>query len=294
MNKLLPIIFVLLVAIPASAQFRENAERATVIAQSAPIYLDTQPGRIPLRVAAEGTSLEVISGDAQWLNVRFNDPQFGLRVGYVEAKLVRRDPPPSLRPMDLSVPLVREPPPQVQASTPQRRDTFQPQQPFPQQRDVSSRPPLARDGKWFSVGLGVGTLGCFSDCFGRIYGGSGGLTFGTTLNEHWLMGVGTSGFVRSSFGETITAGTVDLRFRAYPVLTQGFFITFGGGLGTLSYDSYFGEEERHIGASALGGVGWDLRVGRNVSLTPFYNWAFLGNTNGNLNYEQLGLAVTIH
>jgi len=42
------------------------------------------------------------------------------------------------------------------------------------------------------------------------------------------------------------------------------------------------------------GLGWDLRVGRNVSLTPFYNGFAMNNDTVDANVSQLGLAATIH
>ena len=77
-------------------------QTGTVVAD-APIFV--APGaQQPLRVAASGTVLEILQTQGTWLNVRFQDPQFGPRVGYVEAKLVRQSAPAgSTVPMDLSV-----------------------------------------------------------------------------------------------------------------------------------------------------------------------------------------------
>ena len=42
------------------------------------------------------------------------------------------------------------------------------------------------------------------------------------------------------------------------------------------------------------GAGWDLRVGRNVSLTPFYNGFAMRSSLFDANVGQIGLGVTIH
>ena len=42
------------------------------------------------------------------------------------------------------------------------------------------------------------------------------------------------------------------------------------------------------------GLGWDIRVGRNVSLTPFYNGFAVQTANADGNVAQIGLGVTIH
>ena len=76
---------------------------ATVL-ENAPIFVVPDSSRTPLRVAAVGTTLEVLGLQGSWVNVRFNDPQFGPRVGFVEARLIRLPPPPSARPTSVSVP----------------------------------------------------------------------------------------------------------------------------------------------------------------------------------------------
>jgi hypothetical protein len=93
-------IVILAHAAPAAAQ--SSRETGTVL-ESAPIYLAPDSTRTPLRTAATGTVLEVISSEGPWLQVKFQDPQFGPRIGYVEERLVRRPPAASLRPVDLSV-----------------------------------------------------------------------------------------------------------------------------------------------------------------------------------------------
>jgi len=41
-------------------------------------------------------------------------------------------------------------------------------------------------------------------------------------------------------------------------------------------------------------VGWDIRVGRNVSLTPFWNGFAMANDIADANVGQIGIGVTIH
>jgi hypothetical protein len=151
-----------------------------------------------------------------------------------------------------------------------------------------ARQALAREGFWFNAGLGWGSVGCL-DCNGRVSGGSGNLSLGTALSPKWLFGVGTTGFTRSVEGDTLTAGTFDARFRFYPSLYNGFFLTFGGGIGHVSFLG-----ERDFGGAAVFGVGYDFRVSPNVSLTPYYNGVGMANGGGDLNFNQLGLGVTIH
>lgn len=84
----------------AAAQTAARGQ-ATVTA-NAPIYIQAAASATPLRVAAPGTVLRVLQDDGEWLQVEFNDPQWGPRIGWVQRTYVqiRR---PDLEPMDLSV-----------------------------------------------------------------------------------------------------------------------------------------------------------------------------------------------
>jgi hypothetical protein len=146
----------------------------------------------------------------------------------------------------------------------------------------------ARQGFWFNAGLGFGSVGC-QDCDGRESGLSGGLSLGGSITDRFLLGVGTSGFAKEIDGETFSVGTFDARVRFYPSRTNGFFLTGGIGLGNVSYA---GETERGLGVVL--GLGYDIRVGRNVSLTPFWSGFAMSNSNLDANVGQLGLGVTIH
>jgi hypothetical protein len=44
----------------------------------------------------------------------------------------------------------------------------------------------------------------------------------------------------------------------------------------------------------LVGLGYDIRVGQNVSLTPYWNGFAMSSSNTDANVGQLGLGVTVH
>jgi hypothetical protein len=92
----------------ASAQLKTEVSRGVVL-QDAPIFITPDASRTPLRVAAVGTNLEVLGTENGWLNVRFQDPQYGPRVGYIEAKAVRHETPSYLRPLDIYLPEPQQP-----------------------------------------------------------------------------------------------------------------------------------------------------------------------------------------
>jgi hypothetical protein len=74
-----------LTAAPAGAQDLPN--RGSVVA-AAPIYLLPDRANQPLRTAAEGTILDLLTREGDWIQVRFRDPEFGPRVGFIESRFL--------------------------------------------------------------------------------------------------------------------------------------------------------------------------------------------------------------
>src|SRR5947207_5505311 len=68
----------------------------------------------------------------------------------------------------------------------------------------------ARQGFWFSGGLGYGSLGC-DNCGSREGGISGGLSLGGTITPRFLIGVGTSGWTKTDQGARLTVDEIDAR-----------------------------------------------------------------------------------
>jgi len=93
-------VALVLVSLPLAA----SAQNTATVTTNAPIYATEAPGpnQTPLRVAAIGTVLKVTGQDGEWVQVQFEDPQWGRRTGWVEKKLVSYVDG-SLKPMDLSV-----------------------------------------------------------------------------------------------------------------------------------------------------------------------------------------------
>jgi opacity protein-like surface antigen len=55
----------------------------------APVYLFPDVKRTPLRVLPKGTRVRVLKEAGEWVNIEFDDPQWGARVGYVLRQHVR-------------------------------------------------------------------------------------------------------------------------------------------------------------------------------------------------------------
>jgi len=150
-----------------------------------------------------------------------------------------------------------------------------------------------RTGFWFNGGLGYGSLGC-DNCDGREGGFSGGLSLGGSLSQKVLLGVGTTGWTKSEGGVTLTVGTLDARVRFYPSATGGFFLTGGLGIGSISAELAGVGSGRETGVGFVLGLGFDVRIGRNVSLTPFWNGFAVRSSDSDANVGQIGVGVTIH
>jgi outer membrane protein with beta-barrel domain len=150
-----------------------------------------------------------------------------------------------------------------------------------------------RQGFWFNGGLGYGSLGC-DNCDGREGGFSGGLSLGGSLSQKVLLGVGTTGWTKSEGGVTLTVGTLDARIRFYPSATGGFFLTGGLGIGSISAELAGVGSGSETGVGIVLGLGFDIRIGGNVSLTPFWNGFAVRSSDSDANVGQIGLGVTIH
>jgi hypothetical protein len=150
-----------------------------------------------------------------------------------------------------------------------------------------------RQGFWFNGGMGYGSLGC-QDCSGREGGLSGGIALGGTVSPKVLLGAGTNGWTKSEDGARLTVGTLTALIRFYPSSTGGFFLLGGLGVGQVRAEvSGFGSASE-TGFGALVGLGYDIRVGQNVSLTPYWNGFAMASSSTDANVGQLGLGITVH
>ena len=87
-----------------------GAQEFATVTTNAPIYAAAQETPTPLRVAAVGSRLRVISTEQDWIQVEYNDPVLGRRVGWVLRHYVSLGTH-DLQPIDLSVPEAQPGPP---------------------------------------------------------------------------------------------------------------------------------------------------------------------------------------
>ena len=152
----------------------------------APVYLLPDAHRTPLVVAAEGSSVKLLSAEPGWYRVQFDDSRYERRVGYVEAKFVGSALPAS------------NPASELRSTTPGQTSALSPSAerlsgaPAQQSRQVAgpignSRVPVTIIGRQdnttgytFSVpGYWQSTGIASVNCFGQTSGSMSGTAIGT-------------------------------------------------------------------------------------------------------------------
>ncbi len=170
--------------------------------------------------------------------------------------------------------------------------------------------PQRRDGFWIGFGLGYGAANITCDnCVdsSSVGGITGFVKLGGAPSRNLLIGGAINGWSRSNAGLTETIANVTASVYLYPATRSGFFVT--GGVGVSSYHANTFPSSEGTGLGLTAGAGYDIRVGRDVSLTPVVNFLFgaLGDFDVPLNgggfatargWKQhvvdVGLGVTFH
>ncbi|HRP07441.1 MAG TPA: outer membrane beta-barrel protein [Gemmatimonadales bacterium] len=157
---------------------------------------------------------------------------------------------------------------------------------------LAAQNPQSRSGFWLNLGLGIGSYGC-DGCDGRESGGTAAIALGATLSQKVVIGGGVNVWTKEVNGVDLTAGAVTALIRFYPSATGGFFLL--GGLGLASEEaSASGVSISESGTGAVLGLGYDIRVGSNISITPFWNGVGMSFDGYSSNFGQLGLGLTVH
>ena len=153
-----------------------------------------------------------------------------------------------------------------------------------------------RAGLWGGFGMGWGSMGFGCGNCGevdRTGSYSGYLKVGATLSPRLLLGGEFNGWRKSEDGVTVDMGNASAAVYWYPAVQSGLFVKGGAGYSRLSAHSG-GASASENGLGLLAGVGYDLRVARNTSITPVFNYFWGGFESGNADVLQLGVGVTLH
>ncbi|MBA3260264.1 MAG: outer membrane beta-barrel protein [Gemmatimonadales bacterium] len=161
---------------------------------------------------------------------------------------------------------------------------------------ASAQRPQTRAGFWIGGGLGYGSFdlgcdGCESD---RESGVTALLAMGGTVSPSVLVGAELEGWGKEIDGVDLSFGHLSGVMYWYPKPAAGFFLKGGIGVARLAVDAGPLGDESDTGVGLHGGVGYDFRVGRTLSLTPAAGifWASLDAENANV--LHIGLSVTGH
>lgn len=160
-----------------------------------------------------------------------------------------------------------------------------------------------RNGFWIGGGLGYGAAnlgcdGCDSDSESSL---TGHIRLGGTLSEKVLLGAESNAWVKEVAGVDNTVGNLSAAIYFYPAPAGGLFLK--GGLGLAYYSA--SEGNLSVSKSGLGlmaGLGYDVRVGRNISITPVGTVRYgnlgeieeLGVDGVDFTVIELGVGVTFH
>ena len=153
-----------------------------------------------------------------------------------------------------------------------------------------------REGFWIGFGFGYGGLDITCELceVDRESGLSGYLKLGGTLNPGLLIGGQTLGWTKEEGGITVTQGSLTGNLWWYPSSSGGFWLTGGAGLAVIDADAGIGGSDNETGFAALAGLGYDIRVGRNISIVPSATWQFGFYDDFGANVLQLALGITFH
>ena len=171
--------------------------------------------------------------------------------------------------------------------------------------------PQVREGFTASFGFGAGSGGvsCTNCSTTRETGVSGYLRLGSAVRPGLIVAGETNGFVKSIDGGQVNFSFYSAALQWYPQPASGFYLKGNAGFATSQFvveDFGFGTLELESNGFAAGvGAGYDLRVGRMFSLTPYVNLMtsvrsearFLGQSLGeklNPNLLQFGIGFTWH
>ena len=174
---------------------------------------------------------------------------------------------------------------------------------------VLAQHPQTREGFWIGFGFGYGSSDLKSptlDSLGataREGGATGFVKLGGTLSKSVLLGGEVNAWVKSEGGATFTIGNVSAAAYFYPAPQTGFFLKGGVGYGSVRFSNSGSATASGFGFVA--GVGYDIRVGGNISLTPVANFYF--GSDGDMtengtkvfssvkhNVLDFGLGITFH
>ena len=107
----------------------------------------------------------------------------------------------------------------------------------------------------------------------ETWSGSGSFRAGGTVSEQLLLGGEFATWYRASGGIKSWISNTSLVATYFPFWGQGLKLTGGLGVGTYQYRQN-GATLKGIGLGLVGGVGYDIMVGRKTAVAPMVNFRY--------------------
>ena len=173
--------------------------------------------------------------------------------------------------------------------------------------ELPAQRPQARSGFWYAFGLGTGwaRVACQICRADHRPGVSAQLRLGGGLSRSVLIGAELAAWDRSANGVDETLAALSAAAYWYPARRSPLYLK--GGVGFSTHRAEDGTNV--ITSTGLGpqmGIGYELRVGSNLFLAPFFNVAY-GSVAGGVKFNgtrildqatvtlvQIGVALTGH
>jgi hypothetical protein len=150
----------------------------------------------------------------------------------------------------------------------------------------------ARQGFTVSFGLGAGSAGFSYEGLStdRLAGPSGYLRLGGAVSPSLIIAGETHGFTRTEGTLTSSVGYLMAVAQWYPQPAGGFHLLGGIGVGAIQEtdDDPAGSELESVGGALQIGMGYDVRMSRNFSLTPYINFLGLGGGEPKIDGTPMG------
>jgi len=163
---------------------------------------------------------------------------------------------------------------------------------------ASAQRPQTRDGFWIGFGFGGGSAdisctGCGTTT--RETGFTGYLKIGGTVTPKVLLGGESIAWTKKESGVTAQLGNLAAAVYFYPAPASGFFLKGGPSF------SYHREDDGTTSLTGTGfgfiiGAGYDIRVGKNISINPGANfyWGSVGElSSGGASTSGFGLKQNV-
>jgi hypothetical protein len=140
-------------------------------------------------------------------------------------------------------------------------------------------------GFWIGFGLGGGwNTGTALD--GTAEAGMGAYgRLGLTASQRLLVGLESIAWVDAQIGRAVTRANSTLTAMFYPSRAGGLYMKGGVGVSTVQWVTPVGGEKGNGGAVTLG-IGYDIRLGSNLYLSPNVDFLFQSAESGGVQTDN--------